>query len=127
MTDNELVVMALRRQCENCRERKRCDNGISVIPRCYIFDAITLIETLLAENAELKEAQRWVPVSERLPEEPYGCLLIVEEDDHGGEPRKVLLPYFAGYDGDGWNDGDGQRVPFEVTHWQPLPQPPKGE
>ena len=44
--------------------------------------------------------------------------------DYFGEPHEVLLPYFAGYDGTNWNDGDGQTVPFEVTHWMPLPAPP---
>ena len=68
---------------------------------------------------------KWIPVSERLPEEPYGCLLVVEEDDYWGTIHEVLLPYFAGFDGTNWNDGDGQTIPFEVTHWMPLPEPPK--
>jgi hypothetical protein len=81
---------------------------------------------LLAELDRLTEAGRWIPTAEKMPEEPYGCLLMVEEDDHYGEPQKVLLPYFAGYDGAGWNDGEGKRIPFEVTHWMPLPAAPKG-
>lgn len=73
------------------------------------------------------EIPQWIPCSKRMPEEACGCLLIVEEDDFFGEPQEVLLPYFAGYDGEQWNDGDGQHVPFEVIYWQPLPQPPKEE
>jgi len=68
---------------------------------------------------------RWIPVGEKLPEEPYGCLLMVDEDDYFGEPHSVLLPEFAGYDGIGWNNGGGERIPFEVNHWRPLPEPPK--
>lgn len=78
-----------------------------------------------AISAWNRRADGWIPVEERLPEEPYGCLLIVEEDDYWGTPHEVLLPYFAGYDGTNWNDGDGQTVPFEVICWMPLPQPPK--
>ena len=68
---------------------------------------------------------RWIPVSERLPEDAYGCLLVVEEDNYCHEVCKAILPYFAGYDGTQWNDGDGERIPFEVTHWMALPAPPK--
>lgn len=38
-----------------------------------------------------------------------------------------FLPYFAGYDGETWNNSDGQQIPFEVTHWMKLPDIPKGE
>ena len=91
----------------------------------FIAHARQDIPALLAEIKRLQQAQRWIPVTEGLPEEPYGCLLTVEEDDHYGEPQEVLLPYFAGYDGKRWNDGDGKEIPFEVTRWMPLPQPPK--
>ena len=74
-----------------------------------------------------EEAQMWIPVSERLPEKPYGCLVIVEQDDYWGEPREVMYPHFVGYDGEQWNDGDGEKIPLEVTHWRPLPDPPRKE
>lgn len=32
-------------------------------------EAITMIERLTAENTELREKQRWIPVTERMPEE----------------------------------------------------------
>ena len=67
----------------------------------------------------------WIPVTERLPEEPYGCLLIVWDSPYnGGDDFLNYLPYFAGWDGEQWNDGDGQQVPFEVAFWMPLPEPP---
>ena len=103
---------------------KQCENIEFVeggIPYCHknsaARDGCKYLET--------GEAQRWASVSERLPEDAFGCLLIVEDDDYWGEPRKVLLPYFAGYDGEQWNDGDGCRVRFEVTHWMELPTPPE--
>jgi hypothetical protein len=37
-----------------------------------------------------------------------------------------ILPYFVGWDGEQWNDGDGLQCPFEVIAWMPLPEPYKG-
>ena len=68
----------------------------------------------------------WIPVTERLPEEPFGCLVTVwDEEPMTGEMFENLLPYFVGWDGEQWNDGDGQQCPFEVIAWIPLPEPYK--
>lgn len=67
--------------------------------------------------------QRWIHVSERLPEEAYGCVVTVEEDDRYGEPQRVIYPDFVGYDGKTWNDASGEQIPFEVIAWMPLPEP----
>ena len=64
----------------------------------------------------------WIPVSERLPEMAFGCLVTVEEDDIYGEPQSVLYPEFVGYDGETWNNADGEPIPFEVIAWMPLPE-----
>ena len=90
----------------------------------WFFKGLSREKTIAAWN---RRPNQWIPVSERLPDDAYGCLLIVEEDDYNGTTHEVLLPYFAGYDGEQWNDGDGQRIPFEVTHWMPLPQPLEGD
>ena len=68
---------------------------------------------------------QWIPTSERLPEEPYGCLVTVWDSTPTGEGDDFenLLPYFVGWDGEQWNDGDGQQCPFEVIAWQYLPEP----
>ncbi len=71
---------------------------------------------------------RWIPVTERLPEGPYGCLLIVwDSPSDGGDDFLNYLTYFAGWDGEQWNDDNGIQVPFEVAYWMPLPQLPKGD
>ena len=101
--------------------------GASNLTTTAISVLLDNCDFLLTEIDRLTEAHGWIPTAEKMPEEPYGCLLMVEEDDHYGEPQKVLLPYFAGYDGAGWNDGEGKRIPFEVTHWMPLPAAQKGE
>ena len=69
----------------------------------------------------------WISVDDRMPEKPYGCLLVVWDSTPTGEGDDFLnyLPYFAGWDGEQWNDSDGERVPFEVAYWMPLPVLPK--
>lgn len=70
----------------------------------------------------------WIGVEDRLPEEAFGCLcIVIDTDPMTNTDFLNLLPYFAGYDGETWNDADGQQIPFEVTHWMPLPEIPKGE
>ena len=71
---------------------------------------------------------RWIPVSERMPEEPYGCLVTVEDEEPmTGRWFENILPYFVGWDGERWNDSDGEQCPFEVIAWIPLPKPYKAE
>ena len=72
----------------------------------------------------------WIPVSERLPNEAYGCLVTVMDCEPSTQTEfENILPYFVGYDGETWNDADGEEIPFEVVAWQKLPRPyqSKGE
>lgn len=71
---------------------------------------------------------QWIPCSERLPEEPYGCLVTVwDTNPITMDEFENILPYFVGWDGEQWNDGDGEQCPFEVLAWMPLPEPWGGE
>ena len=66
----------------------------------------------------------WIPCSERLPEEPFGCLVtVIDCVPVTQSDFENILPYFVGYDGESWNDEDGNEIPFEVIAWQPLPEP----
>ena len=77
-------------------------------------------------KAMLKSLPKWISVKEHLPEKPYGCLLLVWDSPYdGGDDFLNYFPRFAGWDGERWNDSDGQQVPFEVEYWMPLPEPPK--
>ena len=86
------------------------------------------IEIVKQEAAEYNNG--WIPVSERLPDESFGCLVTVMDCNPSTQTEfENILPYFVGYDGETWNDADGEEIPFEVIAWRklPLPYQPKGE
>lgn len=75
---------------------------------------------------------KWIPVTERLPEESYGCLAVVWDNPRygGGDVFLNYYPEFIGWDGERWNDADGEEIPIDVVYWMRLPQipePPKEE
>lgn len=73
-----------------------------------------------------ESAPQWIPCSDRLPEEPYGCLVTVwDTNPITMDEFENILPYFVGWDGEQWNDADGEQCPFEVIAWMPLPEPYK--
>ena len=66
--------------------------------------------------------QEWVSVKDRLPE-PFVPVLVQMP---GEEPFPTVREGFISNDGI-WQSALFRREPGEVTHWQPMPQPPKGE
>lgn len=106
--------------------------------------AADLIERLAAENAALREKQRWIPVTERPPEERV--LVNVVWVNRVPEPyyKKIkgvpfsdtacfyrgrwywdspaVLDLLAEY---GEDEIDLVDEAVEITHWAPLPEVPK--
>lgn len=79
-----------------------------------------------------QNAQRWIPVAERLPEKDTLVLLFLES----GNQTKVTTgkiytsdnPKFCGEFCIGFDTLSPDFLRREtVTHWQQLPSPPKGE
>ena len=145
MTDKE-IVQALR-QC--------AQSDCSSCGMCPIFPdrecvehlataAASLIERLTAENAALREKQRWIPVTERMPEErvlvnvvwanrapePYyekikdvpfsGTACFYRGNWYWDSP--VVLDLLAEYGKDNFDLVDDA---VEITHWMPLPEAPE--
>ena len=105
-----------------------CIEKIKNLPITY--DAETVQRCIeVVSNAQTVDAEpHWIPCSERLPEAPFGCLVTVEDEEPmTGALFPNLLPYFVGWDGEQWNDGDGEQCPFEVLAWMPLPKPYEGD
>ena len=60
---------------------------------------------------------RWIPCSERLPEEDVSVLCYMQIGEI------VVMEY----GGDGWHCGVTRYNPRAVTHWMSLPEPPESE
>ena len=121
---------------------ERLQNWDGIKPDREIDCAIEGLKALQAENDRLKEEvqqMRWIPVEERLPDKPGHYLVCTNVNYwHGGCMDKNGSSSNAGttdgYAGttlsvlDCFYDitGDWNRVcNAHVTHWMPLPQPPK--
>ena len=82
-------------------------------------DFIYGIETVLeyAENLQTTDvAQEWISVEDRLPEKDEIVIICTNEN----------FIYAGELIGDTWFlDNDSWTA--TVTHWMPLPEPPKGE
>lgn len=75
------------------------------------------------ESAELLE-RRWIPVTERLPEDHAGRCLVCASVPHGSVIFIGL--YFASVHS--WLSDLPYYSPLPpVTHWMPLPEPPEVE
>ena len=89
-----------------------------------------LADHLIANGVTLDNqvsSSKWIPVSERLPGKhgkPYVCLLTFP---HGGQFPYILNWYEYGDNGyvNGRHFQDEGLDGMKVTHWMPLPQPPK--
>jgi len=84
------------------------------------------IKELEAELKRLKEANRWIPVTEKLPDNTESYY-----EEHGVYPKYLVivrlspdLPRIACFDGKRFCNG---VYSYDVTHWRPLPEPPEPE
>ena len=117
----------MARDCADHIEQLAKEN---VSQQCKILMLTSEVEELrqvASENSELKEAQRWVPVGERLPENDDWVLARVLYSDVPDDFSTLFA--WHSYSGR-WhvNTGKEDTVNMPVTHWQPLPAAPeKGE
>ena len=147
MTDKD-VIQALRccadGECKDCamhEDKQRCQENL-------LDKAADLIERLTAENADLRkeiewkdmvvalaqrkqteaeeerdalrEKQRWIPVTERLPERDVQVLGWYKDN-----PFSQYRPEVVAWNGNGWVFVYAHRYVANVTHWMPLPKAPE--
>ena len=105
------------------QESEDLDVGDWILHRIFVQN-MSDIDRQTILNLPSAQPVQWIPCSERLPEEPYGCLVTVwDTNPVTMDEFENILPYFVGWDGEQWNDGDGEQCPFEVVAWMPLPEP----
>ena len=78
---------------------------------------------LAKESAELLE-RRWIPVTERLPEDRSDVLVVAYWHERWGVYMGWCAPERVAWS---VHIGIGDRSDIAVTHWMPLPEPPKEE
>ena len=91
-----------------------------------------IIQDLRRENEKLKvSAPQWISVDDRLPDnKEYDWVLAQVVEDNGFMHIPTVMEYRQSKNDwfeetYGWlSDHNGV---FTVTHWMPLPEPPKGE
>lgn len=144
------IVQALRccaeGECKDCamhEDTQRCQENL-------LDKAAEAIERLTAENAALRkeiewkdmvialaqkeqakaeterdalrEKQRWIPVTERMPERDVQVLGWYKDN-----PFSQYRPEVVAWNGNGWVFVYAHRYVTNVTHWMPLPKAPEEE
>lgn len=114
------IVQALRccaeGECKDCamhEDKQRCQENL-------LDKAAEAIERLTAENAALREKQRWIPVTERLPERDVQVLGWYKDNPFSQYRHEVVA-----WNGNGWVFVYAHRYVTNVTHWMPLPEAPE--
>ena len=116
------IVQALRccaeGECKDCamhEDKQRCQENL-------LDKAAEAIERMTAENTALREKQRWIPVTERLPERDVQVLGWYKDN-----PFSQYRPEVLAWNGNGWVFVYAHRYVTNVTHWMPLPKAPEVE
>lgn len=103
-------------QCKYCKASRLAIEALEMVQAGVVPKELHE-KAMEIQYERLRTPQRWIPVSERLPEDGSECLF-----------------YYIGFRISGTRHGDrifshgcGYRIGSEATHWQPLPEPPGGE
>ena len=103
MSNREKLVKLIHHctTCEECHDEDIADH--------LIANGVTVQDS---KGVEIDQFKKWIPVTERLPEENTAVLTYRESG------IQVEFRWHKGWDND-------EFTPCPVTHWTPLPQPPK--
>ena len=100
-------------KAEYCEKHCRCSNEYCDRQSCPIWEAPA------ADAAPVA----WIPVTERLPEDRSDVLVVAYWHERWGVYMGWCAPERAEWS---VHIGIGDRNDVAVTHWMPLPEPPKG-
>ena len=100
---------------------------VELLGSCAIEESITiepvaesrLVDFLVNHGVTVQE---WVSVEDGLPENGGYVVCIAKRN-----PFSRFMPMVARIEKNGWVNPITEQYISEVTHWQPMPQPPKGE
>ena len=123
MESNE-IIKALRHCAVNgstCRECPAYNQDSGCLDRLHA-QAAELLEAQQRRIAGLEEQQRWIPVTERLPEHS-GAYLVFRIG------HQLLLNYSERHRRfncfDWYSDNEAEEMHIDGEYWRDLPEPPK--
>ena len=136
MADREKVFDALR----NCVTEPKCKD--CPWEDCFGSKRTTVPVTLLLDTLNLLKAQpQWISVKDRMPAETHSMFYKFYgtpkwRDTMWREESDNVLVAIAfedgsqfvtsGYTQDGkWHTGISKMLPYTVTHWMQMPEPPE--
>lgn len=90
-------------------------NGAELMP---VFRVKQMLEHYFTKDNNVPS--KWIPVTERLPEKEGRYLCVVRIGKSGAVYVQVM-------NGDSYGFSLNHIYTDDVTHWMPLPEPPKGE
>lgn len=121
--------------CDSCHYKGLVDDhDYSKCVETLGVEAADAIENLCSElhkrTVELEDATwrnipKWIPVSERLPENTRKIIDDFSDDVLGYDGLRYFKAYYNFTHGC-WIDGNEEQECSTITHWMPLPEPPKG-
>ena len=110
--------------CRNCEspDCKGCNlKRLETMLENGKFDCMMNENRCINTSADVEPVQEWIPVDERLPEEKVDCIVHYKHAYCNNDGYWAIG--FCFYDGEKFRID----LAYKVTHWMPLPEPPKGE
>ena len=86
-------------------------------PMYYDVDALAIAQHLITHGVTVQE---WISVDDRLPEAGGYVVCIAKRN-----PFSRFMPMVARIEKNGWVNPITEQYISEVTHWMPMPNPPK--
>ena len=108
------MVLTAKRAAEICREWYIAFRNMGKGEEKCVLELLNVADTIEALEAA---RPKWISVKEKLPENDYNYLVFTSDRNDA-----VIATYY----GDGeWLEYDSTNLIPLVTHWMPLPKPPK--
>ena len=137
MTDKEKLIELLRETEINKINGHIVEACVSFTPKVFEAFADHLLANGVTFATDTNVGSKWISVEDRLPEEDLHCLVFQTYSNKrdGYVSLATYFPRFKGLEGDPMNSKQAwckysseygyYDVSESVTHWMPMPKPPK--
>lgn len=121
--DADLMIADIQRYlCAYCSIH--CNPTSFKNSACDIAECLRMIDN--EPTVEAEPDKGWISVKDKMPEFNQKVIVVYNDVDPTGVPIRRLVIAELAVDGY-WMEGCTWHPDTSITHWQPLPEPPKGE